>query len=102
MITATELRKRISSRPRLKMDDVVDFYDELQTELIAAATNNNAWTNVFFSCAKSKFDHLDDFEYACQKDLLPDLEFLGYNIRTKYFIGINNEWTVSIWLGWEE
>lgn len=102
MITATELRTIISSRPRLKMDEVVDFYDELQEELIITANNNNTWTNVFFSCTESRFDHLDDFEHACQKDLLPSLEYLGYSIRTKYFIGINSEWTISIWLGWEE
>lgn len=102
MITATELRKRITARPRLKMDDVIDFYDDLQECLAGAAINNNTWTNTFFSCTKSSFKNITDFQRACKLDLLLPLENLGYDIRTKYFIGINEEWTISIWLGWED
>lgn len=102
MITATELKKRITARPRLKMDDVIDFYDDLPEYLAGAAINNDAWINTFFSCTKSSFKNITDFRRACELDLLPPLESLGYDIRTKYFIGINEEWTISIWLGWED
>ena len=102
MITAKELRKRITARPHLKMDDVVDFYDDLQECLAGAATNNDMWLNTFFSCTKDSFEDMTDFKRACNSDLLPPLEILGYNIRVRYFIGINEEWTISIWLGWED
>ena len=29
MITATELRKKTAARPRLEMDDIADFYEDL-------------------------------------------------------------------------
>ena len=61
MMTATELRKKITARPRLKMDDVVDFYEDLQEWLINAAEKDYTWTNVFFSCPKSNFNSM---EYA--------------------------------------
>lgn len=102
MITAKELRERITARPRLKMDDVVDFYEDLQELLGSAATQNYMWTQVFFSCTKNSFKNLEDFKCACELDLLPPLEVLGYNIRVQYITGINKEWTISIWLGWED
>lgn len=102
MIAAKELRKRITARPRLKMDDVVDFYNDLQECLAGAAINNDMWINTFFSCPKSNFNSMNEFKGACELDLLPPLKSLGYDIRTKYFIGINEEWTMSIWLGWED
>lgn len=102
MITAKELKEKTATRPRLKMDDVVDFYEDLQTWLINAAAQGYMWTNTFFSCTKSSFKSMDDFEHACNSDLLPPLEALDYNIRVQYFIGINEEWTISIWLGWED
>ena len=101
MITATELRKKTTARPRLKMDGVVDFYEDLQKWLINAAEKDYTWINVFFSCPKSSFNSMNEFKGACELDLLSPLKSLGYNIRTKYFIGINEEWIMSIWLGWE-
>ena len=100
MITATELRKKTTARPRLKMDGVVDFYEDLQKWLINAAEKDYTWINVFFSCPKSNFNSMNEFKGACELDLLSPLKSLGYNIRTKYFIGINEEWIISIWLGW--
>lgn len=102
MITATELRKKITARPRLKMDDVADFYEDLQEWLINAVEKNYTWISVFFSCPKSNFNSINEFKGACELDLLPPLNNLGYDIRVRYFIGINEEWTVSIWLGWED
>lgn len=102
MITATELRKKTTARPRLKMDDVVDFYEDLQEWLINSAEKDYTWANVFFSCPKSNFNSMNEFERACELDLLSPLKNLGYNIRTKYFDGINEEWIISIWLGWED
>lgn len=105
MITATELRKRTTARPRLprlEMDDIADFYEDLQEQLINAAAKGYTWVNIFFSCPKSNFNSMNEFKGACELDLLPPLESLGYDIRTKYFIGINEEWTISIWLGWED
>ena len=101
MMTATELRKKITARPRLKMDDIADFYEDLQEWLINAAEKDYTWVNVFFSCPKSNFNSMNEFKGACELDLLSPLKSLGYNIRTKYFIGINEEWIMSIWLGWE-
>lgn len=101
MITATELRKKTTARPRLKMDGVADFYEDLQKWLINAAEKDYTWINVFFSCPKSNFNSMNEFKGACELDLLSPLKSLGYNIRTKYFIGINEEWIMSIWLGWE-
>lgn len=101
MMTATELRKKITARPRLKMDDIADFYEDLQEWLINAAEKDYTWINVFFSCPKSNFNSMNEFKGACELDLLSPLKSLGYNIRTKYFIGINEEWIMSIWLGWE-
>ena len=101
MITATELRKKTTARPRLKMDGVADFYEDLQKWLINAAEKDYTWINVFFSCPKSNFNSINEFKGACELDLLSPLKSLGYNIRTKYFIGINEEWIMSIWLGWE-
>ena len=102
MITATELRKKTTARPRLKMDGVADFYEDLQKWLINAAEKDYTWINVFFSCPKSNFNSMNEFKGACELDLLSPLKSLGYNIRTKYFIGINEEWIMSIWLGWED
>ena len=102
MITATELRKKTTARPRLKMDDIADFYEDLQEQLVNAAEKDYTWMNVFFSCPKSNFNSMDEFKGACELDLLSPLKSLGYNIRTKYFIGINEEWIMSIWLGWED
>ena len=102
MMTATELRKKITARPRLKMDDVVDFYEDLQEWLINAAEKDYTWTNVLFSCPKSNFNSMDEFKGACELDLLQQLNNLGYDIRVRYFIGIKEEWTISIWLGWED
>ena len=42
---------------------------------------------------------MNEFKGACELDLLPPLENLGYDIKVRYFIGINEEWTISIWLG---
>ena len=102
MITATELRKKTTARPRLKMEGVADFYEDLQKWLINAAEKDYTWINVFFSCPKSNFNSMNEFERACELDLLSPLKSLGYDIRTKYFIGINEEWIMSIWLGWED
>lgn len=102
MITATELRKKTTTRPRLKMDGVADFYEDLQKWLINAAEKDYTWINIFFSCPKSNFNSMNEFKGACELDLLLPLKNLGYNIRTKYFIGINEEWIMSIWLGWED
>lgn len=102
MMTATELRKKITARPRLKMDDIVDFYEDLQEWLINAAEKDYTWTNVFFSCPKSNFNSMDEFKSACELDLLQQLNNLGYDIRVRYSIGIKEEWTISIWLGWED
>ena len=102
MITAKELRKRTIARSRLDMDDVADFYEDLQEQLIKAAAESYTWINVFFSCPKSNFNSMNVFKGACKLDLLLPLENLGYDIKTKYFIGINEEWTISIWLGWED
>ena len=101
MIPATELRKKTTTRPRLKMDGVADFYEDLQKWLINAAEKDYTWINIFFSCPKSNFNSMNEFKGACELDLLSPLKSLGYNIRTKYFIGINEEWIMSIWLGWE-
>lgn len=100
MITATELRKKITARPRLKMDDIADFYEDLQKWLINAAEKDYTWINVFFSCTKSNFNSMDEFKGACELDLLQQLNNLGYDIRVRYFIGIKEEWIISIWLGW--
>ena len=102
MITATELRKKITARPRLKMDDVANFYEDLQKWLINAAEKDYTWINIFFSCPKSNFNSMNEFKGACELDLLLPLKNLGYNIRTKYFIGISEGWIMSIWLGWED
>ena len=102
MIRATELRKKTTARPRLKMDDVVDFYEDLQEWLINNAEKDYTWINVLFSCPKSNFNSMNEFKDACGLDLLLPLKNLGYDIRTKYFIGIKEEWIISIWLGWED
>ena len=102
MMTATELRKKTTARPRLKMNGIADFYEDLQEWLINAAKKDYTWINVFFSCPKSNFNSMNEFERACELDLLSSLKSLGYDIRTKYFIGINEEWIMSIWLGWED
>ena len=102
MITATELRKKTTARPRLKMNGIADFYEDLQEWLINAAEKDYTWINAFFSCPKSNFNSMNEFKSACELDLLSQLKSLGYDIRTKYFVGINEEWIVSIWLGWED
>ena len=99
MMTATELRKKITARPRLKMDDVVDFYEDLEEWLISVATKNYTWGNTFFSCPKSNFNSMNEFERACELDLLSPLKNLGYDIRTKYFVGIKEKRTISISIG---
>lgn len=100
MIRATELRKKTTARPRLKMDEVVNFYEDLQEWLINSAEKDYTWANVLFSCPKSNFNSMDEFKGACELDLLQQLNNLGYDIRVRYFIGIKEEWIISIWLGW--
>lgn len=101
MIRATELRKKITARPRLKMDEVVEFYEDLQEWLISVAAKDYTWANIFFSCPKSNFNSMDEFKRACELDLLLQLNNLGYDIRVRYFISIKEKWTISIWLSWE-
>lgn len=84
------------------MDDVIDFMTIYRNIWQAPQLIMDVWINTYFSCTKSSFKNMTDFQRACKLDLLPPLENLGYNIRTRYFIGINEEWTISIWLGWED
>lgn len=102
MMRATELRKKTTARPRLKMDDVVDFYEDLQEQLINSAEKDYTWANVLFSCPKNNFNSIDEFKGACELDLLQQLNNLGYDIRVRYSIGIKEEWIISIQLGWED